>query len=263
MGAMDGKVCVVTGAGGSLGLASARAMLREGAKVMLVDLEQDKLRQAAASLAQGDGIVTVAAKPENYSTHAADVSDTEATKAYLDATVDAFGKIDVIFSNAGMSGAIAPITEYPDEVFDRIMAVNVRASFLACKYGMPRMNDGGSIIITSSIMGVRSNPNIVGYSTSKHAVVGLARVVAKEGAGRNIRCNVVAPGPIDNTFQTDIEDRLSDVIGINATEMINQGIPLGRHASPDEIANVVLFLASDASSFCTAGVYMADGGLDA
>lgn len=253
MGAMDGKVCVVTGAAGSLGFASAKALHDEGAKVMLVDLDEAKLAEAADKLGGGERVAT----------RAADVSDTEAVKGYLDAAVETFGKIDVIFSNAGMSGAIAPITDYPDDVFDRIMAVNVRASFLACKYGLPRMNDGGSIIITSSIMGVRSNPNIVGYATSKHAVVGLMRVVAKEAAARNIRCNVVAPGPIDNDFQTDIEDRLSDAIGIDATEMINQGIPLGRHARPEEIAQTVLFLASDASSFSTAGVYMADGGLNA
>jgi NAD(P)-dependent dehydrogenase (short-subunit alcohol dehydrogenase family) len=151
---------------------------------------------------------------------------------------------------------------YPDDVFDAVMAVNVRASFLACKYGLPHMHDGGSIIITSSIMGVRANPAIVGYVTSKHAVIGLMRMVAKEAAARRIRANVLAPGPVDNSFQADIERRLSDALHTDATAMINSHIPLGRHAAPEEIARTALFLASDASSFSTGGVYMADGGMN-
>jgi NAD(P)-dependent dehydrogenase (short-subunit alcohol dehydrogenase family) len=251
VGALDGKTCIVTGAAGSIGLASAKLFVAEGARVMLVDREADALAQAERTIGSGGRVAS----------QAADVADAAATRGYIDAAVKRFGKIDVLFSNAGVSGAIAPVTEYPDELFDHVMAVNVRASFLACKYSLPHMNDGGSVIITSSIMGVRTNPNIVGYATSKHAVVGLARVVAKEVAPRRIRVNVLAPGPVDNTFQADIEKRLSDVIGIDATEMINRNIPLGRHALPDEIARTALFLASDASSFSTGGVFMADGGM--
>ncbi|MAF48550.1 MAG: SDR family NAD(P)-dependent oxidoreductase [Rhodospirillales bacterium] len=254
MGQLDGKVCVVTGAAGSIGLASARVMLAEGALVMLVDIDPGRLQGAMADLGEYG---------ERAAITAADVADTDGTRGYIDAAVGKWGKIDVIFSNAGASGEMAPITEYPEEVFDRVMAVNVRASFLACKYGLPQMNDGGSIIITSSIMGVQANPNIVAYATSKHAVVGLMRTVAKEAAARGIRVNVIAPGPVDNEFQTDIEDRLSAVIGIDATEMINQAIPLKRHASADEIAGTVLFLASDQSSFSTGAVFMVDGGLNA
>ncbi|MFP6732510.1 MAG: SDR family oxidoreductase [Rhodospirillales bacterium] len=254
MGQMDGKVCVVTGAAGSIGFASARAMLGEGASVLLVDIDEPALIRRLAEAGEfGDRVAS----------KSADVADTESTIAYLGAAVERWGKIDVIFSNAGTSGEIAPITEYPEEVFDRVMAVNVRASFLACKYGLAQMNDGGSIIITSSIMGVQANPNIVAYATSKHAVVGLMRTVAKEAAPRNIRVNVIAPGPVDNEFQTDIEDRLGAVVGIDATKMINQAIPLKRHATADEIAGTVLFLASDQSSFSTGSVFMADGGLNA
>ncbi|NQV56737.1 MAG: SDR family oxidoreductase [Rhodospirillales bacterium] len=254
MGQLDGKVCIVTGAAGSIGLASAELMLAEGASVMLVDNNDAQLANALQKLKAHGGKVAGTA---------ADVSDTESTKAYIEATTQQFGKIDVIFSNAGASGDMAPITEYPEDVFDRVMAVNVRASFLACKYGLPQMNDGGSIIITSSIMGVHSNPNIVAYATSKHAVIGLMRTAAKEVAARGIRVNVIAPGPVDNEFQTDIEDRLSSVIGINATDMLNQVIPLKRHAKATEIAGTVLFLASDQSSFSTGSVFMADGGLNA
>ena len=252
MGVLDSKVCVVTGAAGSIGLASAKLFILEGGKVMFVDRDAAALARATKELPAAQVAIL-----------AADVADTAATRGYLKATVDRWGKIDVVFSNAGMSGDIKPITEYPDEVFDRVMAVNVRASFLACKYGLPLMNDGGSIILTSSIMGVRANANIAGYATSKHALIGLARVVAKEVARRKIRVNVLAPGPVDNAFQTDIEDRLGMAIGADATQMINQAIPLGRHARPEEIARTALFLASDASSFSTGGVFMADGGLNA
>jgi NAD(P)-dependent dehydrogenase (short-subunit alcohol dehydrogenase family) len=141
------------------------------------------------------------------------------------------------------------------------MAINVRGSFLACKYGLPLMNDGGSIIITSSIMGVTADPGVVAYATSKHALIGLARVVAKEAAGRGIRVNVLAPGPTDNTFQSTIEEKLTEIVGQDGTEMLNHAIALGRHGRPEEIAQMVLFLASDRSSFSTGGVFMADGGM--
>ena len=252
MGSMNGKVCVVTGAAGSIGLASARLFAAEGASVLLVDHEAAKLAGAVSSCAAG----------ERAAGHAADVADSGDTRAYVQAAVSRWGRIDVLFSNAGISGVIKPITDYPEEIFDAVMAVNVRGSFLACKYGLPHMNDGGSIIITSSIMGVKASGNIAGYVTSKHALVGLMRCVAKEVAPRGIRVNVLAPGPVDNWFQTDIEQRLGAVIGINATEMINRNIPLGRHAKPEEIARTALFLASDASSFSTGGVYMADGGMN-
>jgi NAD(P)-dependent dehydrogenase (short-subunit alcohol dehydrogenase family) len=124
------------------------------------------------------------------------------------------------------------------------------------------MNDGGSIIITSSIMGTRADPGVCAYAASKHALIGLARVVAKEAAPRNIRVNVLAPGPIENEFQTQIEDRLTEIVGRDGTEFLNAIIPLGRHGRAEEIARMVLFLASDQSSFSTGSVFMADGGMN-
>lgn len=254
MGQLEGKVCVITGGAGSIGLASARLFLQEGAKVTLVDREEAGLAGAVGALA---------AHADRLDSVQADVSDAGQTRAYMERVVAKWGKIDVLFSNAGLSGVHKPVTDFPEEVFDAVMAVNVRASFLACKYALPKMNDGGSIIITSSIMGVTANPNIVAYATSKHAVVGLMRTVAKEVAPRGIRVNVLAPGPVDNSFQATIEERISAVTGRNATEMINERIPLRRHARPEEIAETALFLASDRSSFSTGSIFMADGGLNA
>jgi NAD(P)-dependent dehydrogenase (short-subunit alcohol dehydrogenase family) len=252
MGIMNDKVCIVTGGAGSIGLAAAEILIREGARVMLVDNDEEKLRLAIKALkapADSAGMIK------------ANVADAADTRNYIDQTVALWGKIDVLFSHAGISGVIKPITEYPEDVFDSVMAVNVRGSFLACKYGLPQMNDGGSIIITSSIMGVTADPGVCAYAASKHALIGLARAVAKETASRRIRVNVLAPGPVDNSFQSDVEAKLTEVVGLDGTEFLNGLIPLGRHGKAEEIAQMVLFLASDQSSFSTGGVFMADGGM--
>ena len=245
------KVCIITGGAGSIGLASARRMYDAGGRIMLVDLSLDNLGAAKASFEDQDRVAT----------YKADVSDSAQTQNYISEAVSKWGKIDVLFANAGFSGTSAPITTYPDDVFDKVMAVNVRGSFLACKYALPEMNDGSSIIITSSIMGVTARPGSIAYITSKHAVIGLMRGVAKEAAPRNIRVNVLAPGPVDNAFQLEIEERSSKASGTNVTEMLNNWISLGRHASPEEIANTAYFLASNQSSFSTGSVFMADGGM--
>jgi NAD(P)-dependent dehydrogenase (short-subunit alcohol dehydrogenase family) len=253
MALMKDKVCIVTGGGGSIGLASASLLLEEGARVALVGHNENNLNQAAATLNAGPDYLTVIK---------ANVADTPDTQAYINQTVARWGKIDVIFSHAGISGVIKPVTDYPEEVFDAVMAVNVRGSFLACKYGLPRMNNGGSIIITSSIMGVTADPGVCAYTASKHALIGLARCVAKEAAPRNIRVNVLAPGPVENSFQTRIEEQLTEVVGQNGTEFLNKIIPLSRHGQAGEVARMVLFLASDQSTFSTGSVFMVDGGMN-
>lgn len=249
---MDGKCCIITGGAGSLGIASARILIREGAKVLLVDREQADLDAALAELGSDKAITAVA-----------DVTNAEQTQAYVNHAIEAWGRLDVMFSNAGVSGTNAPVTEYPEDIFDQVMAVNVKGAYLACKYAIPHMDSGGSIIVTSSIMGVQARPNSVGYITSKHALVGLVRCVSREVAAKGLRVNVLAPGPIDNEFQRTIEGRMSKMMGINATEMLNGMIPMGRHALPEEVARSVLFLASDQSSFSTGSVFMSDGGFNA
>jgi NAD(P)-dependent dehydrogenase (short-subunit alcohol dehydrogenase family) len=248
---LENKVCVVTGGAGSIGLASARLFLREGAKVMLVDLNEADLERATREL-DSPSVDWVAA----------DVGDAAATRAYVEHAVDRFGPIDVLFSNAGNQGPVVPVTEYPEDAFDAQIRVHVRGAFLACKYGLPRMRDGGSLIITSSVVGAMGAPGVVAYVTAKHAQVGLMRSVAKEAARRRIRVNTLHPGPVDNAFQARIEANIGKMAGgIDATKVLNDAIPLHRHAEPDEIARSALYLACDQSSFVTGSTLMVDGGM--
>jgi NAD(P)-dependent dehydrogenase (short-subunit alcohol dehydrogenase family) len=250
---LQDKVCLITGGAGSIGLASARLFLAEGAKVVLVDLRESDLER-----------VLVALGNPKASGFAADVSNADQMKRAIVATVESWGKIDVLFSNAGNAGVVKPVTEYPEDVFDQVISVHVRGAFLACKYGLPAMNDGGSIIITSSIVGVRGDRGgSCAYVTAKHAQVGLMRSVAKGAAARGIRVNTLHPGPVDNEFQTAIERNISAMTGRDATAMLNDGIPLHRHATPYEIARSALYLASDMSSFTTGSTLMVDGGSSA
>jgi len=249
MGILDDKHCIITGGAGSVGLASAKAMAEEGARIMLVDRDMAELEQAADSIGAKDTLIA-----------AADISDSTQVQAFVKQAAENWGKIDVVFANAGISGTNASVADFPEDVFDDVMDINVRGTFLTLKHAIPHMRDGGSIVVTSSIMGVRTRPGTVGYITSKHALIGMVRCVARELAGRNIRANIIAPGPLENEFQQTIEDRVSAAMGVNATEMLNNMIPLGRHGTAEEISRAVLFLASDQSSFTTGAVLMADGG---
>lgn len=247
---LDGKTCIITGGAGSLGLAAARLFLEEGAWVLLVDLNSETLSAAVVELPR-DRVAIVAA----------DVSCADDTRRYVEAAVKSFGTIDVLFSNAGNFGTVAPIDAYPEDAFDDVQAVHVKGAFLACKYAVPHMNDGGSIVITSSVAGTTGAAGVHGYITAKHAQIGLMRCLAKELAPRRIRVNTIHPGPIDNSFQLNVEAGLSSAVGRDATQMFNELIPLGRHARPEEVAKSVLYLASDQSSFTTGAMLMVDGGM--
>jgi NAD(P)-dependent dehydrogenase (short-subunit alcohol dehydrogenase family) len=249
---MQGKVCVITGGAGSIGLAAAKLLHAEGAKVMLVDLNAAALKAATADIG-GDNVAWCVA----------DITKSDQVKAAMASTVGKWGKIDVLFSNAGNFGTVAPITEYPEDVFDSVLAVHVKGAFLSAKYAVPHMKDSGSIIITSSIVGVKGDPGVYGYITAKHAQVGLMRVLAKELAARNIRVNTIHPGPVENEFQLKVEKNLSGILGRDATAFFNEIIPLKRHVRAEEVARSVLYLASDASSFTTGSLLMVDGGLSA
>jgi NAD(P)-dependent dehydrogenase (short-subunit alcohol dehydrogenase family) len=252
MGQLQGKVCVITGGAGSIGRETAALFLDEGARVMLVDLKEDDLKRAACGL-----------DPQRTATTVADVTRSADVQAYVARTVEIWGRIHVLFSNAGNLGVVRPLAAYPDEVFDSVLPVHVRGAFLACKHGIAAMNDGGSVIITSSVAGVRGDAGVYGYITAKHAQVGLMRAVAKEAAARNIRVNTLHPGPVHNDFMAAVERELSPLMGRDAAGFFNEQIPLRRHARPREIARAALYLASDQSSFTTGSTLMVDGGMSA
>ena len=136
---------------------------------------------------------------------ATDVTDSEQVRAAVEATVREFGRLDIAFANAGVFGVVAPVSDYPVDVFERVIAVNVIGSFLVAKHALAAMADGGSLIVNSSVVGLTSDRGIAAYATSKHAVVGLVRTAAKEMASRGIRVNSLHPGPTDNEFQSAIE----------------------------------------------------------
>ncbi len=247
---LAGKVALITGGAGSIGLATARAFVAQGAQVMIADLEPEALERAAASLA-GDALAW----------QVCDVTRSQDVEAAVAATVSRFGRLDCAFANAGVFGVVAPVPEYPLEVFERVMAVNVIGSFLVSQHALGVMERGGSLIINSSVVGLTSDRGIAAYATSKHAVVGLMRTAAKEMAPKGIRVNTVHPGPTDNAFQHAIEVEAVGAPEAEASAAFEQMIPLARHASPDEIAQAVVFLASDESAFMTGHTLTVDGGL--
>jgi NAD(P)-dependent dehydrogenase (short-subunit alcohol dehydrogenase family) len=218
--------------------------------VLICDLDAGELERAAAGLG-GDRVAWTVA----------DVTNSEQVEAAVAKAVEVHGGLDVAFANAGVFGVVAPLAEYPVEVFERVMSVNVTGSFLVAKHALKVMRPGGSLIINSSVVGLTSDAGIGAYATSKHAVVGLMRTAAKEMAPKGIRVNSLHPGPTDNEFQHAIEVEAVGASAEESAKAFEQMIPLARHASPDEIAQAVVFLASDESAFMTGATLAVDGGL--
>jgi NAD(P)-dependent dehydrogenase (short-subunit alcohol dehydrogenase family) len=253
MGRLDGKVAVITGGAGGIGRATGRLFVAEGASVVLVDRDEAALAAAVAAIG-GDRV----------SAAVADVTEVEATRAYLQAAVSRYGGLDILFANAGVEGPVASLTEYPDDAFDAVLAVNLRAVWLGVKYAMVEMRRqgrGGSIVITSSVAGVLGSTLLPAYAISKHAVIGLMRCAALTGAADRIRVNTVNPAPIETRMMRSLEAQVNPTDPAAAKAQREARIPLGRYGRPEEVANLVLFLASDESSYCTGGVYMIDGAL--
>ncbi|MDO5666565.1 MAG: SDR family oxidoreductase [Alcaligenaceae bacterium] len=244
------KVALVTGGAAGLGAEAAKAFLAEGCKVVIVDISADALAKTTADLgADSDRLIAIVA----------DVSKEDDVKRYVNETVAAFGTIDVFFNNAGIEGKVAPIVEQSVEDFDRVMAINVRGSWLGLKYVLPVMyaQKSGSVINSSSIGGLVSGPMPVSpYVTSKFAVHGLTRVVANEAAAYQVRVNSIHPSPVNTQMMRSLEQGS----GVSQ-EDIAKGIPLGRYAEAEDIANMVLYLASDKSSFVTGSQFRIDGGM--
>lgn len=250
MGRLDGKIALITGAAGSIGAAAARRLVAEGARVVVTDRDGDRLAALAGELG-----------PDRAAALAAEVTDSAAVAATVALAVERFGGLDIAFANAGVFGVAAPITAYPEDVFDHVMAVNVRGPFLVAKHALAAMRDGGSLIFTSSVVGLTSDAGICAYATSKHALVGLMRTAAKEGAPRRIRVNTIHPGPVDNAFQHAIEERATGQPRDRAAAVFEAMIPLARHATADEVAHLVLYLAADESAFVTGAAVPIDGGM--
>jgi NAD(P)-dependent dehydrogenase (short-subunit alcohol dehydrogenase family) len=243
------KVALITGGAGSIGLATAQAFVAAGAKVLIADLDEAALERAAAEIG-GDAAWAVT-----------DVTRADDVQAAVALTVERFGRLDIAFANAGVFGVVAPVTEYPLGVFERVMAVNVVGSFLVAQHALRVMAPGGSLIINSSVVGLTSDQGIAAYATSKHAVVGLMRTAAKEMASKGIRVNTLHPGPTDNDFQHAIEVEAIGASQAESAKAFDGMIPLARHASPAEIAQAVVFLGSDESAFMTGHTLTVDGGL--
>jgi NAD(P)-dependent dehydrogenase (short-subunit alcohol dehydrogenase family) len=250
VGQLDGKVALITGGESGIGLASAQLFVSEGAHVHLIGLQETKLKEAVDYLGSDHAFASVA-----------DVTDEQAVHDAIESGYAHLGRLDVLFSNAGTSGTVRPIVDYPGDVFARTLAVHVGGAFHVLKHGLPRLTDGGSVIITSSVVGLIGFGQISAYVAAKHAQVGLMRAAAKEVANRRIRVNTLHPGPTSTAFQDAIEMEATGLPQAEAAEVFNSMIPLGRHTSPEEIAQAALYLASDASAMVTSTTFAIDGGL--
>jgi len=249
---LNNKTAIITGGAGSIGKTTAKLFLNEGAKILLVDLNEDDLKKTVEELDSKD-----------VSYCSADVSKSEDVKRYADYANEIYGNIDIFFNNAGIEGVVKPINEYPEDIFDKLMAVNVKGVWLGNKYIVPLMKIGGSIIMSSSVAGISGTPNVSAYVASKHAIIGLMRSLTYEVAGRKIRVNTINPSPVDNRMMRSLEDGFSPDKSEDAKKNFEQAIPLGRYAKPEEIAQLVLFLASDDSQFITGTTQLIDGGMNA
>jgi NAD(P)-dependent dehydrogenase (short-subunit alcohol dehydrogenase family) len=249
-GYLDGKAALVTGAGSGIGRATALACAREGAKIVVADMAVESGEETVSMIKSAGGEATFV--PVNV-TQAAEV------EAMVAAAVSAYGRIDCAHNNAGIEGVFATTADYPEEDWDRVMAVNLKGVWLCMKYEIPQMvqQSGGAIVNTASLAGLVGAKRMPAYVASKHGVAGLTKTAALEYAKSGIRINAVCPGIIhtsmvDRMFlsrRPDLEDRLAAVE------------PMGRLGKPEEVAEAVVWLCSDAASFVTGHTMTVDGGI--
>ncbi len=251
MGRLEGKVAVITGGARGIGKAAAAMFVAEGADVLIVDLAEGPLAAAAQDIGSNKLSYCVG-----------DVTSLEDNERMIAVAVERYGGVDVLLANAGIEGDVKSIIDYDPDKFDRLMSINVKGPWLGIRASIPAMakRGGGSIVITSSVAGLQGTPNIVPYGTSKHAVIGLARGAAKELAAQNIRVNTVNPSPVETQMMRRLEAGMNPQDTEAVHESLRAAIPLQRYAQADDIAKVMLFLASDDSAFVTGSVYAADGG---
>lgn len=255
MNRLKNKVALITGGTGGIGKATARRFLEEGAKVAIVDLSHEALENARSEMAGLGDLLVIQA----------DVTQEDRVKGYVQKTIESFGTVDVFFNNAGIEGKIQPLIEVSVEDFEKVQAVNVRGVFLGLKHVLPIMieKEMGSVINMSSNGGLDGTPNLGPYITSKHAVSGLTKTAALEVSKYNVRVNSVHPCPVNTRMMRSIESGFDPESSERAQKDFSGRIPLGRYAEAQEVANLVLFLASDESAFITGAQYRIDGGMGA
>ncbi len=245
MSKLNGKVAVVTGATSGMGLDTAKLFLEHGAKVVLTGRSQEKLDAAAKDLT-GDFLLVPA-----------EASSTADSKNLIAKTVEKFGKIDILFLNAGIF-RMEPLGNLTEEIYDEVMNVNVKGPIFTANEAVDSLNDGGSVIFNTSILNVKGFPAMTAYAASKAALRSVTKTFAAELGGRNIRVNAISPGPIDTPIygkHNVPQDQINEMAG-----SFPAMVPLGRFGAGKEIATVALFLASDDSSFINGAEIPVDGG---
>ena len=253
--ALAGRVALVTGAGSGIGAASAERLARAGARVALVGRTQEELEQVAARIRDAGGQARVAV---------ADVADAAAMQRAADETAREWGRVDVVFANAGVNGVWAPIEELAPEEFESTLRTNLLGTFLTIKCAVPHLKKagGGSVIVTSSVNGTRmfSNTGATAYSASKAGQVAMTKMLAVELAKHRIRVNVVCPGAIETNIDENTERRHVEEAK-EPVEFPEGEIPLtdGKPGTSDDVADLVLFLASDVSRHITGTEVWIDG----
>jgi len=245
---LKGKVAVVTGAASGIGRATALLFAREGAKVVVADV-QDKAALETVEIIREDKGEAVFART--------DVSRALEVQEMIKTAVRSYGKLDVLFNNAGIEGVMTLTADYPEDVFDKVISINLKGEWLGMRYAIPEMlkSGGGSIVNIASTAGLIGYPYLSAYTASKGGIVQLTRTAALEYAKQKIRVNAVAPGGV----KTPMLERFLHG-NPEAEKATLQGVPFGRFAEPEEIASAVLFLASDESSFVTGHILVVDGG---
>ena len=252
MAAAGDRAAIVTGGGGDIGRETALALAARGMAVVLADVDAGLAEASAAAVRDAGGTASAVAL---------DVRDDEAVARCVAACEERHGGLDAFFNNAAVGGPIAPLTDYPLDAFDLVLAVNVRGVMLGMRHAIPalRRRGGGTIVNVSSQAGLRGVANLCGYSASKHAVIGLTRGAALEVAGEGIRINALAPGPTDTSMMRGIEDDVR-AQGGDPSSFVDR-IPVGRYGRPEEIAALAAWLLADAPAFLTGAVMAVDGGM--
>jgi NAD(P)-dependent dehydrogenase (short-subunit alcohol dehydrogenase family) len=252
---LENQVAVVTGAARGIGAGIVRRFVEEGARVIFSDLLNEKGKALEEEL------------NKNVAFYRADAMSSSDTEALMDFAVERFGRLDCVVNNAGAGGEGGPIAETSVEGFDRSIALLLRGPFLGIKYGVPRMQRGGTIINIASVAGLAGGWAPHAYSAAKFGVVGLTKSVALELAERGIRVNAICPGGIATAIFAPIAGEISAELIERAPEIVEpwlaEGLPLGRSGFPADIANAALWLASSESSFVTGHTLVVDGGLTA